>query len=69
MTAPGGDPRADLIRALFAYGTALVVVVGGLLFLWATHDHPDSPLHLVVAGFIGAALQFLWGSQIAARSH
>lgn len=59
----------DTARAFFTYLTALIVVVGGFLFLYSTRAEVDAEgLRTIVAGFIGAALQFLFGAQVAQQT-
>lgn len=56
--------QADTIKLLFAYTTAFVIVVGGGLILFLVRlDPPESSsasLSLVVAGFIGSAITFVF---------
>lgn len=60
---------SDTVRMVFTYGIALVVVVGGGLFLYETRAEPDSQgTSLVVAGFIGAAITFVFGQEGATRA-
>lgn len=59
----------DTSRAFFTYLTTMIVVVGGFLFLFAVRSDPTTrDLVTIVAGFMGAALQFLFGSQITAQT-
>lgn len=54
----------DNIRMIFAYAIALILIVGGLLFLYFGADNPSPNFQgqlVVVAGFIGAAVQFVFG--------
>lgn len=60
--------NVDLIRALFTYGTATSVALGGLLYLYATHDHGLTQVSVLVGGFVGASLQFLFGAQVQANA-
>lgn len=59
--------QSDAIKLWFTYITALVMVVGGGAMLWFSRlDPPDtgsSQLQLVVAGFIGGAVQFLFNRE------
>ena len=55
----------DTIRAVAAYVIALVVVVGGFLFLYNTTETADK---VVVAGFVGSALTFVFGSEVQTRT-
>jgi hypothetical protein len=47
--------QTDTIKLVFTFATVAVVVIGGGLMLYSTQDQN---LQLVLAGFIGAALQF-----------
>lgn len=59
----------ETARAFFTYLTALVVVVGGILVIYLTRDDASaSELRVIMAGFVGAALQFLFGSQISTQT-
>lgn len=61
--------QVDTIRALFTYITALIVVIGGGAILYLTYaDDAASNLLVMVGGFIGFALQFLFGQETATRS-
>jgi hypothetical protein len=62
-------PMIDTIRAIFTYLIALVVVVGGLAVLLLTRAEPAaSDTRVVVAGFVGLALQFTFGQEIQTRT-
>jgi hypothetical protein len=56
----------DTIRAVAAYAIAMVVVLGGFLFLYNTPE--TDPDKVVVAGFIGSALTFVFGSEVQTRT-
>lgn len=59
----------DLIRAIATYVTAVLVVVLGLVIIYATRaDVGTSDTRVVVAGFVGLALQFLFGQETATRA-
>lgn len=55
---------ADNIKLIFTYAIAGILVVGGLLMLFATRlDPPETDiqgLRLLLSGFIGAAIQFVF---------
>ena len=58
--------KIDTIKALYTYTIAAVVVIGGgsaLVFLTL-----ESNVSVVVAGFIGSALTFLFGTETATRT-
>lgn len=55
----------DTIRLLATYLIALIVVVGGGYMLYATRAEPGADnLQLVIAGFIGSALTWAFGSEV-----
>lgn len=58
-------PRVDTIKASFTYFTALILIVGGLAFLYATRlDNPkDDLISGAIIGFIGAAIQFVFSRE------
>jgi hypothetical protein len=64
--------QIDTLRAAFTYLTALVVIVGGGLMLFASRLDPaesnSQNLSLVLAGFIGAAIQFVFNKETATAS-
>jgi hypothetical protein len=57
--------QADTIKLLFTFATVGVVVIGGGLMLYSTQDQN---LQLVLAGFIGAALQWVFSAESATRA-
>jgi len=57
--------QVDTIRALFTYVSAIVVLIGGGIIIATTQD-PDTKV--VVGGFMGATIQFLFGQEIATRT-
>jgi len=59
----------EAIKAIFAYIIALVTVTGGGWLLFATFDRPAAePLLVMVGGFIGATLQFVYGQEVQTRT-
>jgi hypothetical protein len=59
----------DTIRALFTYATSLVIVVGGGAIIYAARSDPASAdVVAIVAGFMGAALTFLFSSETQTRT-
>ena len=63
--------QADTIKLGFTYAIAFVVIVGGGLMLYVTRlDPPESSanLQLVLAGFIGAAITFVFNAESATRA-
>lgn len=57
--------QADTIKLVFTYAIAVVVIVGGGAMLYFTTD-PD--LRLVVAGFMGAAITFVFNRESATQA-
>lgn len=64
--------QADTIKLLFTYVIATIVITGGGLMLYATRldpvDSNSSNLALLIAGFIGAAITFVFGQESATRA-
>jgi hypothetical protein len=61
----------DTIKAVFTYVTALTIIVGGGAFLYQTYADPNAQtvgIIAIVSGFIGAAIQFVFGSEIQTRT-
>jgi hypothetical protein len=59
----------ETIKLTFTYIIALVVVLGGGYMLYATRGEAGADnLQLVVSGFIGAALAFVFGGEIQTRT-
>lgn len=59
--------KIDLLKAMYAYTIAAFVVVGGGLTL-AFDNSLDPNTSLVIAGFVGSALTFVFGQEVATRS-
>lgn len=59
----------DTIKALFTYSTASVLALGGVVAIVYTQGNPTAAdTRVVIAGFVGLALQFLFGQEIATRA-
>lgn len=59
----------DTLKLLLVYGNATVVILGGGWMLYVSRAESDATdFRLVVAGFIGAAISFLFGQESATRS-
>jgi hypothetical protein len=59
----------DTIRAVFTYTTALVIVVGGGAIIYVSRSEPAAAdVVAIVAGFMGAALTFLFSSETQTRT-
>ncbi len=63
---------SDNIKLLFTYLIALIVIVGGGAAVYASRlDPPDSNaqnISLMFAGFIGAAISFVFGRETATQA-
>lgn len=57
--------QTDTIKLLFTYVIALVVIIGGGAMLYFTQD---GDLRLVVAGFMGAAITFVFNRESATQA-
>lgn len=65
----GKGDMTDTIRAAATYLIAGVVVIGGLAYLYATRlDTAGADTRVVIAGFIGSALTFVFGSEVQTRT-
>lgn len=60
--------QTDQIKLLFTYVLASVVIVGGGVMLFVSRLEAASDFQLVVAGFIGAAITFVFGAESATRA-
>jgi len=60
--------QADTVKLWWTYLIATVVVAGGGVMLYLTRLDPQPGLSLVVAGFIGSALTFVFGAESATRA-
>jgi hypothetical protein len=62
----------DTIKLLYTYTIAAVVIVGGGLMLYAVRldpaDSNSQNLSLLVAGFIGAAITFVFNRESATQA-
>jgi hypothetical protein len=67
MHTTGGT--IDTIRAIFTYTTALIIVVGGGAIIYVSRAEAGSAdVVAIVAGFMGAALTFLFSSETQTRT-
>lgn len=61
--------KSDVIQTAFTYLTAYTIVVAGFIFLYAVRsDQSAQGTVAIVAGFIGAAITFLFSSATATRA-
>lgn len=60
--------QTDSIKLLFTYSMAAAVIVGGGAMLFVSRNEGSTEFALVIAGFVGAAIQFLFGQESATRA-
>ena len=60
--------KADDVKLWFTYGLAAIVIVGGGIMLYASRLEDSSDFALVVAGFIGAAVSFVFNRESATQA-
>lgn len=58
----------DTIKLVAVYATAIVVIVGGGLMLFASRNEGNTDFALMMAGFIGSAITFMFGQESATRA-
>jgi uncharacterized membrane protein len=59
----------DTIKAAFTYATAMLLVLGGLLAIYMSRlDATASDSRVVIAGFVGSAITFLFSSEVQTRT-
>lgn len=59
----------DTVRAFASYGIAAFVVGMGLLIIYMTRDEPSAgDLRVLIGGFIGFSLQFVYGQEVQTRT-
>jgi len=59
----------DTIRAVFTYAIATIVVGGGMYVIYATRAEPGaSDTIAIIAGFVGAALSFVFSTEVQTRT-
>ena len=60
--------QSDTIKLIVTYSMASVIIVGGGIMLYVSRLEQASDFALVLAGFIGAAVNFLFGQESALRA-
>lgn len=59
----------DTIKALFTYGIAVIVVVGGGAGIYVSRNDPGATDTVaILAGFVGSALTFVFNSEVQTRT-
>ena len=64
-------PQTDTIKLLFTYTIAAIIIVGGGLMLYGTRLDPPATsgqLQLVISGFMGAAIAWVFSSESSTRA-
>lgn len=60
--------KADDIKLWFTYGLAAIIIVGGGLMLYASRMEQNSDFALLIAGFIGSAVTFVFNRESATQA-
>lgn len=60
--------QADTIKLIVVYLMAALVIIGGGAMLFVSRNEGSTEFALVIASFIGAAVQFLFGQESATRA-
>ena len=60
--------KVDNIRLIVVYAMAAVVIIGGGIMLFASRNEANTDFALLVAGFIGSAISFLFGQESSTRA-
>jgi len=60
--------RADDVKLWFTYGLATVIIVGGGIMLFVSRNEANSDFSLLIAGFIGAAIGFVYNRESATQA-
>jgi hypothetical protein len=60
--------KADDVKLWFTYGLAAVIIVGGGIMLFVSRNEGNSDFSLLIAGFIGAAIGFVFNRESATQA-
>jgi len=60
--------QTDSIKLLFSYTIAAVVIIGGGAMLFVSRGETNSDFSLLLAGFVGSALAWVFGQESATRA-
>ena len=60
--------QTDQIKLWFTYVLATVVIVGGGVMLFVSRNESNSDFQLLVAGFIGGAIGFVFNAESSTRA-
>lgn len=60
--------QTDSIKLWFSYGLAAVIIIGGGAMLFVSRNEANSDFSLLIAGFIGAAISFVFNRESATQA-
>jgi len=60
--------KTDDIKLWFTYGLAAIIIVGGGIMLYVSRLEENSDFALLIAGFIGAAVSFVFNRESATQA-
>ena len=60
--------QTDTVKLIVVYAMASIVIIGGGAMLFVSRNEGSTEFALVIAGFVGAAIQFLFGQESATRA-
>ena len=59
---------ADTIKLWFTYSLATVIIIGGGAMLFISRNEANSDFSLLIAGFIGGAIGFIFNRESATQA-
>ena len=60
--------EADTLKLWFSYGLASVIIIGGGAMLFVSRLEASTDFALLIAGFIGAAVSFVFNRESATQA-
>ncbi len=60
--------QSDTIKLIFTYAMAAVIIAGGGVMLFVSRNEGNSDFALLIAGFVGSAITFLFNQEAATRA-
>lgn len=60
--------QTDSLKLVFTYLVAVIIIIGGGLMLFYSRNEGNSDFALLLAGFIGSAMTFVFGQESATRA-
>lgn len=60
--------QTDMFKLVATYALASVVIVGGLAALFVSRNEGNSDFQLLIAGFIGGAISFVFNAESSTRA-